>query len=105
MDADEKLICDFLKSWGSQYVSAREIARRAGGKWRYREDEKWAFPVLMRLMEQAILESDAGGHYRLRPEEKKEKKQQWISPQLKKILEESGKDFGQDLDADEDEEQ
>src|SRR5262245_14157576 len=35
MDAEEREICDFLKSWVDQYVSQREICRRAGGKWRF----------------------------------------------------------------------
>jgi hypothetical protein len=38
-----------------------------------------------------ILQSDAAGHYRIRPsDEKKEKKKKWISPELKKILERGG---------------
>jgi 3-hydroxyacyl-CoA dehydrogenase len=84
MDADEKEICDFLRSWPGQFVSHREICKRAGGKWRYREDPKWAVPILTRMVEKGILESDAGGHFRLLPE-KKEKKQQ-ISPELQKLL-------------------
>src|SRR5262249_52736581 len=86
MDAEEKEICDFLKSWIDQFVSQREICRRAGGKWRFRENPNWALPVLSRMAEKGILESDAAGHFRLAPE-KKDKKKRWISPQLKKLLE------------------
>ena len=103
MNAEEKEICDFLKSWSGQFVSGREIARRAGGKWRFRKDENWAVQILLRMVEKQILEADAGGHYRLRPREK-EKKKQFVSPELKKILEQSGKDFGGTLEVDEPEE-
>lgn len=103
MDADEKSIADFLKSYPGQFVSAKEICKRAGGKWRFREDEKWALPVLQRMVEQQLLEADVTGHFRLLPEKKKkhdDKKKMWISPEMKKILEESGKQFDDVFDAD-----
>jgi hypothetical protein len=87
MDAEEKEICDFLKSWIDQFVSQREICRRAGGKWRFRENPNWALPVLSRMVEKGILESDPAGHFRLAPEKKDDKKKRWLSPQLKKLLE------------------
>lgn len=90
MDAEEKEICDFLRSFPGQYVSGREICRRAGGKWRYREDPKWAMPILTRMVEKGYLEADAGGHFRLVTEKKDDKKKRWISPELRKILEGSG---------------
>ena len=93
MDAEEKEICDFLKSWPGQFVSHREICRRAGGKWRFREDPNWATPILSRMAEKGIVESDASGHFRLLPEKKDDKKKRWLAPHIKKILEESGKDF------------
>jgi hypothetical protein len=100
MDEDEKEICTYLKTWAGQFVSGREIARRAGGKWRFRDNPNWATPILMRLVEKGILESDSTGYYRLKPKLRKKPKQ-WISPQLKAILEKSGKSFGDLLDADE----
>ena len=95
MDADEKEIADFLKSYPGQFVSAREICKRAGGKWRFREDEKWALPVLQRMVEQHLVEADTTGHYRYIPDDKKkkDKKKWWASPDMKKILNESGKQF------------
>src|SRR3954453_19331170 len=94
MDADEKEILDFLKSYPGQYVSAKEICKRAGGKWRFREDEKWALPVLQRMAEKALVEADTTGHFRLTPDHKtKDKKKWWASPEMKKILEKSGKEF------------
>jgi hypothetical protein len=99
MDADEKDICNYLKSFRGQFVSAREITRRAGGKWRFRDDPNWAAQILLRLTEKGLLESDAAGYYRLRPTDRKKEKQ-WVSPQIKAILEKSGKDFGEILEAD-----
>ncbi len=98
MDADEKSIVDYLKSWPGQFVSSREISRRAGGKWRFRNEPEWANAVLGRLVEKRIVESDSTGHYRLaKIPEKKAKK--WVSPQIRKILEQSGKQFGEILSA------
>jgi hypothetical protein len=100
MDADQNDICQFLKSWPGQFVSGKEICRRAGGKWRYREDEKWALPVLQRMIEDHLVESDTTGHFRLiQRRDKKSDQQRWISPHIRRILEQSGRDFeGVDLE-------
>jgi hypothetical protein len=90
MDAEEKDICDFLKSWPGQYVAGREIARRAGGKWRFRDDPEWATPVLLRLLEQGVIDSDASARYRLLDDPKKHKAERWLSPDIKAILEKAG---------------
>ncbi len=100
LDADEKDICLYLKGFPDQFISAREIARRAGGKWRYREEPNWAMPVLGRLVEQRLIESDSTGHYRLIRAKKKEKKKRWLSPQVKEILERSGKQFEEPVQLD-----
>jgi len=99
MDADEQEIINFLKQWPKQFTSGREICRRAGGKWRAREDPYWCTEPLLRLVEKKLVEVDGGGHFRLAQKEKKQKETRWISPQLKKILEESGQTFD-DLEAD-----
>jgi hypothetical protein len=99
MDADEKEVYNYMKTCGEQFVSAREICRRAAGKWRFRDDPSWATPVLLHLVDKGILESDASGYYRLRQRDKNEPRK-WVSPQIKEILEKSGKDFGDILDAD-----
>jgi hypothetical protein len=103
MDADERDICNYLKSWPGEFVYGRDIARRAGGKRRFREEPEWANPVLVRLVEKRILESDSTGYYRLRM--KKEKREKWLSPAVRKILEKSKKDFSEVIEIeDEDEE-
>jgi hypothetical protein len=93
MDADERDICNYLKSWPGQFVGMSEICRRAAGKKRFRDDPNWAVPAMNRLVEKGVVESDATGHYRLPRAEKKQKKKRWVSPQIKRILEASGKNF------------
>jgi len=99
MDSDERQICDYLKSWPHHFVSAREIARRAGGKRRFREEPQWSNTVLPRLLEQGLIETDGLGHYRLKLTRKESKKaKRWVSPHLRRILERSGKDFAEVFD-------
>jgi hypothetical protein len=94
MDADEREIYYYLKPWRNEYISAREICRRAGGKKKFRDNQEWAKPVLARMVEKGILETDAAGHFRLKPIEKSlRKSKRWVSPQVARILRESGKDF------------
>ena len=70
MDSDEREIFHFLKSWGREFIGAKEIARRAGGKKRFHENPDWAKPLLVRMAERGILEGDAMGRYRLKPVKK-----------------------------------
>jgi hypothetical protein len=93
MDADERDIFHFLKSWGSGYISAKEICRRAAGKRRFNDEPEWAKPVLLRMEERGILESDASGHFRIKPIRKskhRDKDEATISADIAKILQESG---------------
>jgi len=92
MDADEKEIYNFLKTFGEHFVAAREICRRAGGKKRWRENPQWALPFLPMMVDKEILESDSTAHYRIKQEAKKKKEKQWISPHIKRILERGGLD-------------
>lgn len=98
MDADEKDIITYLKVWAGQYISAREIARKAASKKRYHSEPDWAVPVLGRLLEKGLVEADAMAHYRLAPESKKEKTKRWLSPEIQKILEKTGKDFSEGVE-------
>lgn len=90
MDIDEREIFLFLKTYGVDFVALREICRRAGGRKRYHEDHEWARPILQRMVERAILESNSEGQYRVKPVPKKSKGDRWISPDIAKILQESG---------------
>ena len=67
MDSDERAIFDFLHTWGATFVGAKEICRRAANKKRFHEDAEWAKPVLLRLTDRGLLESDAAGKYRIKP--------------------------------------
>jgi len=90
MDGDEREIYYFLKDRGEEFVNAKEIARRAGGKKKFFQDAEWAKPILMRMIERGVLESDAMGRYRVKPLGKKAKEKRWVSPDIAKILKESG---------------
>lgn len=91
MDADEREIYQFLKPFGTEYINAREICRRAGGRKRFRDEPDWAKPILVRMEERGILESNATGHFRIKPVKKnKTKDRRWVSPDIAKILKESG---------------
>ena len=105
MDADERDICLYLKGFPGQFLSFAEISRRAGGKRRYRNEPEWATPVLSRLVEKGLIESDSTGHYRLKIRPKPDRPTKWVSPHIRKILEKSGKEFEgvYEIDKDEDE--
>jgi len=90
MDTDERDIFQFLKTWGTEFTNAKEVARRAGNKKRFYEDPDWARPVLARMAERGILESDIQGRYRIKPLPRKKKGSQWVAPDIAKILKDSG---------------
>jgi hypothetical protein len=90
MDAGEREIFYFLKTWGEEFVSAKEIARRAGGKKKFYEDQEWAKPLLMRMQDRGLVESDTQGRYRIKPVPHKSKNKRWVAPDIAKILQESG---------------
>jgi hypothetical protein len=66
-----------------------EVCRRVGNKRRFYEDPNWAKPILMRMAERSILETDIQGRYRIKPVNRK-KKAKWIAPDISKILEDAG---------------
>jgi hypothetical protein len=90
MDTEEREIFYFLKTWGEEFVSVKEIARRASGKKKFYADPEWAKPLLMRMQERGLVESDTTGRYRIKPVAKKNKDKRWVSPDIAKILQENG---------------
>lgn len=90
MDSDEREIFQFLKTRTNEFVNAVEVCRRAGSKKRFYTDPGWAKPILNRMEERGILESDGQARYRIKPVMKKNKKNQWVAPDIAKILRESG---------------
>lgn len=106
MDYDERSVRIFLKGYPGQFVSPRVISRRLGGKRRYHDDPLWVMPILQKLLEKGYLESDPQGHYRLRKLEPTDRrKRTWISPQVKRILDRSSKDFTKVIKIDDEEEE
>jgi hypothetical protein len=97
MDSDQRDILNFLQTWGVEFVSAKEICRRAGTKKRYYQDAGWAKPALQILVENGTLESDQSGRYRIKPQPKKLRTGRWVSPDISKIL----KGHGVSIDANE----
>lgn len=89
MTSEEREIFEFLKSWGTTFVGAKEIARRAGTKQRFHAEPHWAQAILPHMVERGILESDAQGRYRIKPVPRK-KREKWVAPDIAKILEEAG---------------
>ncbi len=66
MGTDEIQIFEFLKSCPNTLITAKEIARRVGGKKRLRDDPDWIRPVLRRMVHDELLEADDYGGYRLK---------------------------------------
>jgi hypothetical protein len=85
VDADEREIFHFLKSWGNQFVAAREICRRAGGRRRVQEEPDWAMPTLLRMAGRGILESDATGHFRIKRVSRKDRNKLPVEKDIAKI--------------------
>ena len=105
MDADERAIYYYLKSRRPQHVAERDIGRHVGGKRRFRYNPEWAKPVLMRMVDRSIVETDADGSYCLKPMPKKETNGKlWASPQIIEILKASGKAFGNVITAEDEDE-
>lgn len=90
MTADEREIFQFLKTRGTEFVGAVEIARRASSKKRFHKDPSWAKPFLQVMAERGILESDLNGRYRIKPVSRKKRGNRWVSPDIAKILQENG---------------
>jgi hypothetical protein len=105
MDADERDICLYLKGFPGQFVSFGDISKRASGKRRYRQEPEWATPVLFRMVDKGMIETDSTRHYRLKVKPKKPKPARWISPEIKKILEKSGKEFDGVFEVDKEDEE
>jgi hypothetical protein len=90
MDADERDIFHFLKTRQRDFTHAMEICRRASTKKRFHDDPNWAKPILMRMVERGILESNSQGRFRIKPAARKKKGAPAAAPNVATILKESG---------------
>ena len=105
MDADEREIYYYLKSRRPTHVPAPEIGRHVGGKRGYRYNPHWADPVLLRMVERGILETDAEGSYHLKPIPRQDTEgKRWASPEIAEILKASGKGFDNLITAEDEDE-
>ncbi len=99
MNTEESQVLEHLKTFPEVFFSPREIAREVGGKKRYREEPDWAKPILKRLLNRDLVETDSMNRYRLKPEEEKRKPKFHVAPHIAEILRKSGKAFaGLELD-------
>jgi predicted transcriptional regulator of viral defense system len=90
MNTDEREIFNYLQTWGGEFISVKEVCRRASTKKRYHDDPNWAQPLLQMMAERGLLERNLTGHYRIKPEPKKKHDGRWVSPEIKEILDENG---------------
>lgn len=60
---DEMDVLNFVRSFRNQYVSGREICRRAGGRRKFENDPRWAMPIIIGLVVRGFLVADAHGHF------------------------------------------
>jgi hypothetical protein len=65
MNNEEGAILEFLKGYPDDFVSRKEIARKAVRRQVYEEDPRWADGPLASLLSQRIIESDDSGRFRL----------------------------------------
>jgi len=64
---EEQMILEFLDAYPDAFLSAGEIARKAAGRRHFEEDPRWAYRPLSNLVARGLLETDEGGHFRLKP--------------------------------------
>ena len=69
MTYEELAIVNFLKGSPEDFVSRREIARKALKRTFFEEDPHWADAPLASLVNQSVVEQDESGHYRLKRHE------------------------------------
>jgi hypothetical protein len=63
--ADEQAVLDYLATSPKSFFSSREICRRAGRKETWEKNQRWAVPILARLVARGLVRTDAGGHYQI----------------------------------------
>ena len=74
LSADEQAIVQYLSHCGETGASPREISRKASTKDRWKEDERWALPILGGLKDKRLIETTPGGNYCAIPDHAKKKK-------------------------------
>lgn len=67
---DEQNIVRFVQLCGEAGASPREICRKSSTKDRWKENERWAYPLLSGLKDKKLLVTTPAGNYVLPPDEK-----------------------------------
>jgi hypothetical protein len=99
MTQDEQDILIYFKRNPKIWVSANEVSRQVGGKFRFKSDPDWPKPLLKKFAAKNLLEMDASGAYQLKEKKKKESRgpRVYVSPQVAEILKKSGKTWEIDI--------
>src|SRR5437867_5140629 len=63
--SDEIDILNYLKCFPGTYVSGPEICPRATNRQRYRDNPRWAIPIIISLLVRGFVESNEYGQYRI----------------------------------------
>ena len=64
---EEQIIVRYLEHCGDAGASAREICRKASTKDAWKENERWAYPFISSLKDKKVIETNAGGSFRVPP--------------------------------------
>ena len=94
LGSDENCVLQYLNTWPDEFVSEKQIARRADSKDRFMTEPHWTYNALSQLLMMELIETDGTGKYRMkvhRNETGGSKK--FMAPHLRQILEKSGKNF------------
>jgi len=102
MGTEETVILKYLKTFPHQYVSGKQIARKAWDRKKFDKNPHWALPILTRMVREKLLITDNMGGFRITPEETEDhgaKKHlpKKVEETIKKVREEA---HGAELDAD-----
>jgi hypothetical protein len=73
LSADEQCILQYLEHCGPAGASARELARKASTKDRWKEDERWANPAISGLKDKRAIVTTVAGNFALPGDGKKKK--------------------------------
>jgi hypothetical protein len=63
LSEEEQVILRYLKVVGEAGASAREIARKAGTKDQWKENERWATPCIQSLKDKGLIDTNKAGAY------------------------------------------
>lgn len=93
LGADANGILQYLSNFPTQFISVMEIARRAEGRNRFKEESRWANAAISQLLELSLIETDGNGRYRIKSKRKSKEAggNKFIAPAMREILEKSSR--------------